>query len=133
MSGEKATNQAMAILTALLIMGLAVGAVLFFLLIRGPSAGRFETAAPAAVECPSGTGAPVCYGIDVTNVGDAARQVRCQVTPGVDTAALFANGADIYVSAAPIEAGGSIELFVHVSPSQGTTIVSRPSVSCDAA
>ena len=133
MSGEKATNQAMAILTALLIAGLAFGAVLFFLLVRGPAVGRFETATPAAIDCPSGTGAPVCYGVDVTNVGDAARQVRCQVTPGLDTAALFANGSDVYVSAAPIEAQSSIKLFVHVSPSQGSKIVSRPTVSCDAA
>ncbi|MEO8477344.1 MAG: hypothetical protein ABI572_09870 [Actinomycetota bacterium] len=133
MLGEKATNQTMTVLTALLIVAIAAGAVLFFLVVRGPSFGRFEAATPTAIECPTGTGAPVCYAVDVTNVGDAARQVRCQVTPGLDTAALFANGDDLYVSAAPIEARSVIKLFIQVSPSAGTKIVSRPSVSCDAA
>ena len=132
MSGEKTTNQAMMALTALLIVAITAGAVLFFLLLRGPSIGRFEVGTPVAVDCPSGTGAPVCYEADVANVGEAAQQVRCQVTPGPDTAALFANGDDVYLSSAPIEAGRSIQLFIEVSPSQGSEIVSRPGVSCDA-
>ena len=76
-SGDKATSQHDDVLTALLIVALAVGASLFFLLWRGPSSvGRFETAAPVAVDCPSGTGAPVCYDFDITNVGETAQQVR---------------------------------------------------------
>jgi len=124
----------MTMLTAMLIVALAIGAILFFLLWQGPSSdGRFETAAPVAVDCPSGTGAPVCYDADITNVGESAQQVRCQVTPGPDTAALFDNGDDVYSSPVPLEPGSSITLLVQVSPSNGATVVSQPSVACEAA
>ncbi len=120
----------MTILTALLIVAVAAFAILFFLLWREPTAGRFETSAPVAVDCPSGTGAPVCYAADVTNVGDAAQQVRCQVTPGADTAALFGNGEDVYSSPVPLEVGSTITLSIRVSPSEGSTVVSQPTVTC---
>jgi hypothetical protein len=127
------TDRSTMLLTSLLVIGLAAGTVLFIMLWRGPSsAGRFETAAPVAVDCPSGTGTPVCYGVDVTNTGEEAQQVRCEVAPGPDTAALFADGSGVYVSASPVEAGRTIQLTVEVSPSQGSTIVSAPSVSCGA-
>jgi hypothetical protein len=131
--GTRTTDRSTLLLTSLLVIGLAAGAVLFIMLWRGPSsAGRFETAAPAAIDCPAGTGTPVCYGVDVTNTGEGAQQVRCEVAPGPDTAALFANGSGVYVSAAPVEAGNTIQLTVEVSPSQGSTIVSVPSVACGA-
>lgn len=124
----------MTILTALLIVAVAAFAILFFLLWQGPSAvGRFETAMPVAVDCPSGTGVPVCYNTDVTNVGETAQQVRCQVMPGPDTAALFDNGDDVYSSPVPLEPGSSITLLVRVSPSNGATVVSQPSITCEAA
>ena len=121
------------LLSGLLMIGLAAAGVLFLLLLGGPSArGRFETATPAAIDCPRGTGAPVCYGVDVTNAGEGAQQVRCEVAPGPDTAALFANGSDVYISSVPVESGRTIKLYVEVSPSEGSNIVSRPSVSCGA-
>ena len=67
---------------------------------------------------PSGTGVPVCYDADITNVGERAQQVRCQVTPGPDTAALFDNGDDVYSSPVPLEPGSSITLLVQVQPQQ---------------
>lgn len=127
---EKAASPFMTVLTALLIVAVAAFAILFFLLWREPTAGRFETSAPVAVDCPSGTGAPVCYAADVTNVGDAAQQVRCQVTPGADTAALFGNGEDVYSSPVPLEVGSTITLSIRVSPSEGSTVVSQPTVTC---
>jgi hypothetical protein len=122
----------MTILTALLIVAVAAFAILFFLLWRGPAVAQIETGAPVPVDCPSGAGAPVCYGADVTNVGDAAQQIRCQVTPGPDSAALFGNGDDVYSSPVPLEVGNSITLTIRVSPSEGSTIVSEPTVSCEA-
>jgi len=132
-AGARITDRSTLLLTSLLVIGLAAGAVLFVMLWRGPSsAGHFETATPAAVDCPTGSGTPVCYGVEVTNTGEGAQQVRCEVSPGPDTAALFSNGSGVYVSDAPVEAGGTLQLTVEVSPSQGSTTVSVPSVSCGA-
>jgi hypothetical protein len=121
----------MVILTALLIVALAVAAVLFFLLWRGPSVGRFRVAYPVATDCPSGSGAPVCYGADVTNTGSAPQKVLCRVVPAGPSTAVFRDGDSVYVSAAPIDAGRTITLFVEASPTEGSTLVERPSVSCE--
>jgi hypothetical protein len=132
MPSERTRDQATLVLTALLAIALAAGAVLLVLLMRGSSGGRFEAAAPAAIDCPSGTGTPVCYGVVVTNVGDTAAQMRCEVSPGPDTAAVFSNGTDAYIGDVPIEAGRRVRLTVEVSPSEGSNVVSRPTVSCEA-
>ena len=93
------------VLVVLLAGLIALGAMLLVLVTGGGSisSASFEVAVPEAVECPFGSGAPVCYRYNVTNTGDAPSFVRCELTPAGDTTAVFGNGSTSYES--PIEMG----------------------------
>jgi len=119
-------------LVVLLIGGLAMGIALFVLQARGPVAdAEFTVAAPQAVDCPSGSGVPVCYRFDVTNTGAGVGAVRCGVVSADAGNAVFtASGSSLYESDGPVAVGDTYSLYVEVEATDGKNVVERPSVGC---
>lgn len=119
-------------LNVLLITGLAAGVALFVLQMRGPvGETEFTVAPPQAVDCPTGSGVPVCYRFDVTNTGGGAGPMRCAVSPADESAAVFtASGSGVYESDGPVAAGDTYALYTEVEAAEGTTIADRPTVAC---
>jgi hypothetical protein len=112
-----------------LVASLAIGSILFFLLVSRPAEEtlRFDVANAAAEDCPAGTGAPVCYRFDVTNAGEARGTALCTTGAPAGTEALFENDQPTVVI--PLEAGQTQGLLVKVTPID-TTTVGQPTVSC---
>ena len=122
-------------LVVLLVAGLAIGVALFVLQTRGPVGSADLLVAPAApVDCPRGTGAPVCYVFDVTNAGGGAEPMECLVVPAGGGKAIFtASESDLYQSDGPVAVGDTYSLYAEVTPAEGETEVGRPEVVCRAA
>ena len=122
-------------LVVLLAAGVVFGFALFFLQARGPGAdAEFTVAAPQAVDCPAGSGVPVCYRFDVTNTGRGADPVRCLVAPtGDGTATFSASGTNAYQSDGPVAVGDTYSLYTEVEASDGEDVVERPTVGCGVA
>ena len=119
-------------LVVLLAAGLAIGVALFVLQTRGSVGSADLLVAPAApVDCPRGTGAPVCYVFDVTNAGGGAEPMECLVVPAGGGKAIFtASGSDLYQSEGPVAVGDTYSLYTEVTPAEGETEVGRPEVVC---
>ena len=122
-------------LVTLLASGLAIGVLLFVLQARGPGGdAEFLVATPQAEDCPSGSGVPVCYRFDVTNTGGGADAMRCLVTPTGEGSAVFtASGTSVYESDGPVAVGDTYSLYTEVEAGDGSSVVERPTVSCQAA
>jgi hypothetical protein len=118
------------VLVVALIGVIATGAALLFLTTGSPRAGaQFELGTGEAVDCPFGTGSPVCYRFNLTNTGGAEGYVRCLVVPAGDSAAIFANGETAYESPVAVESGEIYRLYVEVDPGPSKDIA-EPSISC---
>ena len=119
-------------LVVLLAAGLAIGIALFALQARGPvGAAEFVVETGSAVDCPAGSGAPVCYRFDVTNAGAGAGELECLVMPiGGGKAVFTASGSEVYRSEGPVTVGDTYPLYTEVRASGGETEVGRPDVAC---
>jgi len=119
-------------LVVLLVAGLAIGVALFVLQTRGSVGSADLVVAPGtAVDCPEGSGAPVCYVFDVTNAGGGAEPMECIVIAAEDGKAIFtASESELYQSDGPIAVGDTYSLYTEVSPAEGKTEVGRPEVVC---
>jgi hypothetical protein len=117
------------VLTILLIIGLAGGGVLVALQLRGDSPVHFDIGPALGGECPSGVGTPACFRFTVTNVGNRASSVRCEVTAEEGRRATFLTDSPIYVSAAPFEPGIAEQLWVKVDADQND-VVTAPALAC---
>jgi hypothetical protein len=122
-------------LVVMLFGGLAAGVALFVLQARGPVAdAEFIVAVPQAVDCPTGSGVPVCYRFDVTNAGGGGDAMRCVVAPtGGGTAVFTASGTSEYQSDGPVAVGDTYSLYTEVEAADGGSVVERPSVGCGTA
>ena len=119
-------------LVTVLAAGLAIGVLLFVLQARGPGAdAEFLVASPEAVDCPSGSGVPVCYRFDVTNTGGGGGAMRCLVRPIGDGSAVFtASGTGLYESDGPVAVGDTYSLYTEVEAGDGSSVVERPTLAC---
>ena len=125
--GPNVTN----VLFMLLLVGLATGAILAFMVLKPSGSGpAFAVTAINANPCPSGEGAPACFQVLVENTGSEAANVRCELIPAEGTTALFLSGDPTYSSAASIEPHTSIPLSVKVDVTAGNDTVVSPSVAC---
>jgi hypothetical protein len=119
------------VLFMLLLGGVALGAILAFMVFRPSGSGpAFVVTAINANPCPSGEGAPACFQVLVENTGTEAANVRCELIPAEGTTALFLSGDTVYSSAASIEPHTSIPLSVKVDVTSGNDTVVSPSVAC---
>jgi len=119
-------------LVVLLVSGLAIGVALFVLQARGPVAeSEFTVATAQAVDCPVGSGVPVCYRFDVTNTGGGDGAVRCVVVPADAGSAVFtASGTTVYESDGAVAAGDTYSLYTEVEAEEGESVVEQPAVAC---
>jgi hypothetical protein len=119
-------------LVVLLVAGLAIGVALFVLQTRGSVGSADLVVAPGtAVDCPDGSGAPVCYVFDVTNAGGGAEPMECIVVAAAGGKATFtASGSELYQSDGPVSVGDTYSLYTEVSPAEGESEVGRPEVLC---
>jgi hypothetical protein len=125
------TNVAYNVMAVLLAVGLAMGVALMFLATRGAVSAPVLDMHPAeSVDCPFGTGAPVCYRYEIANTGNAAGFVHCEVTPTGDTTALFFNGETVWDSVVELDDGNAMQLDVQVKAGSDD-VVTAPSVRCD--
>ena len=119
------------VLFMLLLGGLALGAILAFMVFRPAGSGpAFTVTAINANPCPSGEGAPACFQVLVENTGSEAAHVHCELIPAEGTTAAFLSGDTVYTSAAFIEPHTSIPLSVKVDVTPGNDTVVSPSVAC---
>jgi hypothetical protein len=120
-------------LVTLLAAGLAAGVLLFVLQARGPGArAEFLVDSPQAVDCPTGSGVPVCYRFDVTNTGGGAGALRCLVRPtGGGSAVFTASGTSLYESDGPVAVGDTYSLYTEVEAGDEDTVVERPTMACE--
>lgn len=122
------------VLVVLLAGLIVLGATLVVLAVGGTrlSSASFEVAAAEAVDCPFGSGAPVCYRYNVSNVGDAPSFVRCELTPAGDTTAVFDNGSTSYESPVEMKAGDVYRMYVKIEAGPSGSVTSSPMVGCAA-
>ena len=119
------------VLFMLLLAGLALGAILAFMVFRPSGSGpAFAVTAINADPCPSGEGAPACFQVLVENTGSEAANVRCELIAAEGTTVAFFSGDTVYTSAASIEPHTSIPLSVKVDVTAGNDTVVSPSVAC---
>jgi hypothetical protein len=113
----------------LLVVALAVGAGLFWLLAtrNATDEARFLVGAGQAQDCTTGDRAPACYRFDVTNAGPAPGIAKCDVTSGEGTVAIFPDGQAEITTA--VAAGQTQPLIVKVTPVSGDT-VTMPTLHC---
>ena len=119
------------VLFMLLLGGLALGAILAFMVLRPSGAGPvFAVTAINANPCPSGEGAPACFQVLVENTGSEAATVHCDLIPAEGTTATYFSGDTGYTSATSIEPHTSIPLSVKVDVTPPNDTVVSPSVAC---
>ncbi len=124
------TSPAYYLAAVALLAALGIGAALLYVLTVGSPDGGLEVSVgpPEAEDCPVGSGTPVCYRFDVTNVGDAQGTARCIATAPSGTLATFPNGtstADVLLAQ-----GETKQVYVRVQ-ADGTVTVRPPALSCD--
>jgi hypothetical protein len=124
------SNAVYNVLVVVLVAGLAAGVALLFLTTSAPARSADLTLGlPESVDCPFGSGAPVCYRFDLVNSGAAGAFVRCEVIPAGDTTAVFGNGETTYEGADALDAGEKWHLYVQVEAGADGT-VTEPMVGC---
>jgi hypothetical protein len=113
----------------LLVVALAIGAALFWLLAtrNASDEARFLVGAAQAQDCATGDHAPACYRFDVSNVGPAPGVVRCAVVSGEGTVAVFPDGQG--EATVTVAAGETRPLVVKVTTDSGDT-VTTPALHC---
>ncbi len=116
------------VLSSVLLLAIAAFAVLVALQLRGDKPPRFDVGSPEGVECPVGEGSPACFSFTVTNLGNRASLVRCDVTAGAGRAT-FLNDTPVYSSSAPFEPGITEQLTVKVDQGE-TDTVTEPMMMC---
>lgn len=121
-------------LVTLLAAGIAIAFALFVLQTRGPgSDAEFVIADPEAVECPLGSGKPVCYRFDVTNAGSGVAPLRCVIAPPPSGTAVFtASGTSVYESDGPVAQGDTYSLYTEVEAGDDAE-VAQPTLGCGVA
>ena len=117
------------LLSAGLMVLLAVGVVLFFMVLRPPPRGVFQVGQLEPIACPAGVHTPVCYQAVVTNVGNSPSAMRCILTPGSGSQAMFPDNQGAYISPNPVRPSESIVMLIKVDAPSGVT-VTQPSVAC---
>ena len=119
-------------LVVLLAAGLAIGIALFALQARGPvGAAEFVVETGSAVDCPAGSGAPVCYRFDVTNAGAGPGALECTVMPiGGGDAVFTASSTAVYRSEGPVTVGDTYSLYTEVRAAGDEAEVGRPGLAC---
>ena len=128
------SNTSFALLTGILLLALAVGAMLFVSLVRAPASHAAPNISEAkAFSCPVGAHVPVCYQFVLTNVGSASGQFGCRVHPAEGTSAVFDTGASTYVVPVdgPLPVDQNITLTVLTDTLNGNDVVGVPQVGCD--
>jgi hypothetical protein len=124
-------NVVVYVLSLVLIVAVAGGGVLVALQLRGDAPIHFDVSPAQGGECPSGVGTPACFRFAVTNVGNRASLVRCDVSAEAGHLATFLTDSPIYVSAAPFEPGIPEELWVKVDAGDDD-VVTAPALVCAA-
>jgi hypothetical protein len=122
-------NGAIWLLSTGLMVLAAVAVILTFMVLRPSSKGRFQVAPLQAIACPAGIHTPVCYEAPVTNIGNAASAMKCIITPGPGSQAMFPDDQGAYISPNPVRPGESLTMMIKVDAPSGGTI-SKPSVEC---
>ena len=121
-----------ALLSAGLVALIALTTALSVLVLRPTAKAKFTVAPLQADTCPSGTHVPVCYKASVTNTGTVSSTMRCDLTPGPGSQAMFPTDLGTYVSANPIPPGQGLVMVIKVDAPDGVTIT-EPTVDCAAA
>ena len=119
------------VLSLVLAVAIAAAAILLAIQLRPDAPIRYGLGDPQGTDCPQGVGAPACFRVMVTNLGNRPSGVRCQVFASAGGEAAFLNGSVIYESVAPIQPGGVLELIAKVSAGNGGT-ADTPTFSCAA-
>ena len=128
--GLSATN----VFVMLLAVAVAVGGLLFALVIRPAGSGpAFTISAVSGQTCPNGEGAPACFQVTVVNSGTEGGHVRCELTPAAGTTATFFSGEAVYTSAAAVAPDQPLSLFVKVDVIDGNDTVVSPTIGCASA
>jgi hypothetical protein len=127
MSGHR--NVGSTILSLLLVVAIAVGAVLLGLQLRPDAPVDFAWGEAQGRECPIGVGSPACFAFAVTNVGNRPAPVRCAVAAPDGARAAFLNRATVYESLTPLEPGVGLELIVKVDASDDD-VAPAPTIAC---
>ena len=120
------------LLSAGLVALIALTTALSVLVLRPTAKATFTVAALVADTCPPGTHVPVCYKASVANTGNISGTMRCDLTPGPGSQAMFPTDLGTYVSANPIPPGQSLVMIIKVDAPDGVTI-SQPTIDCSAA
>jgi len=118
------------VLVLVLVVFIALGAMLFALT-TGPvrALPDLKVGTSEAVDCPFGSGAPVCFRFPLSNEGRADTAVRCELTPAGDSTAVFGNGSAEYFSPTEIAAGETWQLYTQVEAGE-SAVVDEPAVAC---
>jgi hypothetical protein len=119
------------VLSLVLAVAIAAAAILLAIQLRPDAPIRFGLGEPQGTDCPQGVGAPACFRVMVTNLGNRPSGVRCQVFAPAGAEAAFLNQSVIYESVAPIQPGGVLELIAKVTAGSGGT-AAAPTFSCAA-
>ena len=126
------SNTAYNLLAVLLAVGLVAGAALLFLSTNAaPRVAELGVGQAESVDCPFGSGAPVCYRYELVNSGTASTFVSCEVIPSGDTTAVFGNGETVYEGVDALEAGEDWLLYVRVEAGE-SDVITEPMVGCGA-
>ena len=119
------------VLSILLLVAIAAGAVLVALQLRGDAPIHIEVGPAEGTECPTDVGAPACFRFTVTNVGNRPTAVRCETSAEGGQRATFLTDSPVYESAGTFEPGVTEELWVEVDAGE-TDVVTEPTLVCDA-
>jgi hypothetical protein len=122
-------SSAIWLLSAGLMVLLGVAVILTFMVLRAPPSGRFQVAQLEPISCPAGIHTPVCYQAPVTNIGNSASSMKCIITPGVGSQAMFTDNQGAYISPNTLRPGESFVMLIKVDAPSGVT-VTQPSVAC---
>ena len=118
-------------LSAGLVALIALTTALSVLVLRPSTKAKFTVASLQADTCPTGTHSPVCYKASVSNTGSIAATMKCVLTPGPGSQAMFPTDLGTYVSANPIPPGQSLVMAIKVDAPDGVTIT-EPTIDCSA-
>jgi hypothetical protein len=127
MAGERSIGST--VLSVLLLIAIAAGAILVALQLRPDAPVRFAWGEAEGTQCPEGVGSPACFRFVVTNLGNRPAVVLCAVSAADGARAAFLNRTTTYESLQPLEPGADLELTVKVDPSEEDT-APAPALAC---